>query len=261
MHPLHPGFLIRPQCSFQSRAGIGAGPLRPAQGAQRLGQPRPGTDMRPVGDGCIGIVQDRRRARQQPHRLGECQTLLFGQRLGLAELPHRAFKALPVDLNPLAAHQHQRVVAGEQRADLLVRQIIPVQRHRHVEIQQPIEANRRWRAGADNPRHLRPLWPIGTPGGGHAHDNTGAFQFWHAGKETRGVLRRPAQGMKDFPRLDHRLEPGACCSGALHRHEQGQKLASVRSPGIVAQGLAERQMLGLGMGGELRCVGGDKGER
>ena len=67
-----------------------------------------------------------------------------------SKLLQRALKALAVDLDPLAAQQHQRLGAGEQRRDLLGGERLAVQRHVHVEIEQTVEARFRT-AGARRP--------------------------------------------------------------------------------------------------------------
>ena len=57
------------------------------------------------------------------------------------ELPHRAFKPVAIDLDPLTAQQHQHVSAGEQRCDLRLGQRFAVERHGHVEIEQSVETD------------------------------------------------------------------------------------------------------------------------
>ena len=49
--------------------------------------------------------------------------------------------------------------------------------------------------------------------------------------------------------------------GALDRHQQRQQALAVLGAGIFLQGLAERQMLGLGLGRQPRRVGRQEGER
>ena len=64
---------------------------------------------------------------------------MLGQCLGCLELLHRAFKPRAIDLDPLTAQQHQVLGAGEQGRDFLVGERLAVQRHAHVEIEQPVE--------------------------------------------------------------------------------------------------------------------------
>ena len=73
--------------------------------------------------------------------------------------------------------------------------------------------------------------------------------------------RPPAQRMEDLARVDHRPQPGAALGGALHRQQQRQQLVAVRRAGILAQRLAERQVLRAGLRREPRRVGRQEGER
>ena len=72
---------------------------------------------------------------------------------------------------------------------------------------------------------------------------------------------RPAQRMKDLAGIDHRLQPGALLGGALDRHQQRQQALAVLRAGIFLQGLAERQMLRLGLRRQPRRVGRQERER
>ncbi len=163
MQPLHTGLLIRPQYAMQRRAGIAARTVRCAKFLQRFRQPRSCRNVRPVGGGHLRRIVRDRRTRQHPHRLGERQTIARGQFLGLAELPHRTLEPFAIDLDPLTAQQHQGVGAGKQRRDFPLAERLPVQRDVHAEIQQPIEADGRWRACADRPGHLRARRTAGPP--------------------------------------------------------------------------------------------------
>ena len=75
------------------------------------------------------------------------------------------------------------------------------------------------------------------------------------------LLRRPAQRVEDLAGVDHRLEPGAALGRPLHRQEQREQALLVRRAGVLAQGLAERQVLGLAVRGEPVGVGREEGER
>ena len=261
LQPLHAGPLIRAQRAAQRGIGIDTGAVGRAQPLQRLRQPGAGRHARPVGDGDIAHRIVDRGAGQHAHRRGEAQPLALRQLLGLAELPDRALEPLAIDLDPLAAQQHQRVGAGQQRGDLLRAQRLAVQRHVHVEVQHAFEPERRGLARADGAGHLRPRRTVGAPGRRHAHDDAGAFQVGHAGKQARGLARRPAQRMVKFARIDHRPQPVAGLGGALHRQQQRQQLLAIGRAGVFAQRLAERHVLRARLGGELRRVGGEEGER
>ena len=66
--------------------------------------------------------------------------------------------------------------------------------------------------------------------------------------------------MKNLPGIDHVLEPAAAFRGTLNRHEQRKQRVPVRRSGVFAQGLAERHMLGFGLGRQPRGVGRHEGE-
>ena len=89
-----------------------------------------------------------------------------------------------------------------------------------------------------------------------APSRSGTLERKH--EASRGL---PAQGMKDFAGVDHRLEPDACLGGPLHRQKERQELVFVRRPRVLAQGLTKRQMLCLGPRGKLRRIGCHEGER
>ena len=123
MQPLHAGLLIRPQ---RRRAAPARDRLPAPSGArsalQRLRQPRAGRHARPVGDrrhprassataapASIRIASAKRQAVSRRQLLGLAGTARIARSQPLA-----------IDLDPLAAQQHQPVGAGEQRRDLRV---------------------------------------------------------------------------------------------------------------------------------------------
>ena len=71
----------------------------------------------------------------------------------------------------------------------------------------------------------------------------------------------PAQRMENLPGVDHRPQPVAVFGGALHRQQQRQQFVAVCRPGVFAQRLAQRDVLGAGLSGEARRVGRHEGER
>ena len=119
----------------------------------------------------------------------------------------------------------------------------------------------RRRLAADRRLHLRARRPVHAPARRHAHDHAGAFERRHVLQELQRLLRAPAQRMKDLAGIDHGLQPGAVLGGALHRHQQRQQALAVLRAGIFLQGLAERQMLRLGLRRQPRRVGRQEGER
>ena len=80
-------------------------------------------------------------------------------------------------------------------------------------------------------------------------------------EEAEGLLRRPAQRVEDLAGVDHLLEPGAALGRALHREQQREEPLLVGRARVLAQGLAERQVLGLAVRREPAGVGREEGER
>ena len=72
--------------------------------------------------------------------------------------------------------------------------------------------------------------------------------------------RRPAQGVEDLARVDHGPEPRAGLGRPLHGQEEREQPVLLRRAGVLAQRLAEREVLGLAVGGEARGVGREEGE-
>ena len=86
------------------------------------------------------------------------------------------------------------------------------------------------RARADRRRHLRTRGRLARQEAGMRTTTPARFQIGGAGQEARSLLRGPAQRVKDLAGIDHRLEPGACLGGALHRQQQRQQLALFAAP-------------------------------
>ena len=263
MQPLHAGLLIGPQRAVERSPGIDAREtVGPAQLGQRLREPRPGDGLAPVGVALDGArVPGNSGARQQAHRLAERQALGGGPPLDRLELIERPAQSFMIDFDPLAADEGEPVGLREQALDLGRRQRLAVERHLHAEVEQRVQPELRRRLAADRRLHLRTRRPVHAPARRHAHDDAGAFQRRNVLQELQRLLRAPAQRMKDLAGVDHRLQPGALLGGALHRHQQRQQALAVFRAGIFLQGLAERQMLRLGLRRQPRRVGGQEGER
>ena len=82
-------------------------------------------------------------------------------------------------------------------------------------------------------------------------------RLWRKRDASAGPQR---SGWKISPGVDHRPQPVAVFRGALHRQQQGQQFVAVRRPGVFAQRLTERDVLGRGLGGQARRVGRHEGE-
>ena len=255
------GLLIGPQRALQGGAWISTRRAGGPQGLQRLGEPRPGGDFRPAGAGGVRFLLGHRRAGEHPHRFGETHPLASGQGFGVAETRHRLFETGAIDLDPLAAQERQSVRSGEQGGDFRLRQRFAVERRLDPEIEQPVESQGRRLAAADCRRRLGARRPPGAPGRRHPQNHAGVLEVGRGPDERERLLRSPPQGVEDLARVDHMLQPIAFVRGALNRLKQRQKLVFVFRPGIVAQRLAQRQMLGFGGGREARRIGRHEGER
>ena len=66
--------------------------------------------------------------------------------------------------------------------------------------------------------------------------------------------------MEDLARVDHLLEPGAAFGRALNREQERQKALLVGRAGVLAQCLAEGQVLGLAVRREAVGVGREESE-
>ena len=197
---------------------------------------------------------------QHPHRLSEAEAVAGREFLGGVELFHCALKPRSIDLHPLTAQQHEVLGAGEQGRDLDLGEWLAIQHDAHLEIQQPIQPDSRWRLATDGRGYLRSDRTAGTPGHGHAYNHPGAFKLGNTLEKTRRLRGSPAQRMKDIAGVDHRLQPGAMFRGALHRQEQGQQPVPVCRSGVFAQCLAEGNVLCLCLGGKASGVGRHEGE-
>lgn len=82
----------------------------------------------------------------------------------------------------------------------------------------------------------------------------------HVAQEPEGLLRRPADWVKDLAGVDHLPEPSAAFSGTLHGQEQGEQARSVGGARVLAKGLAQGKVLGLTVRREPTGVGRQEGE-
>ena len=152
VEPSHAHLLVRPERAVQRAAGVGrraATPGRAASAARRpaTGRPPPRTTRDPR--------RPRLRrppafdARHEAHRFGEGQAVSRGGAFDAPELVDQAAQTLAIDFDPSPPQQRQAVHALEQRADLVGRQRLAVERHVHPEVEQRVESEARRRLGAD----------------------------------------------------------------------------------------------------------------
>ena len=121
----------------------------------------------------------------------------------------------------MTTQQHEVLGTGEQGRNLDLGEWLAVQHDAHLEIQQPVQPDSRWRPATNCCGYLRSGGAAGAPRHGHAHHHPGAFKLADTLEEARRLTGSPAQRMKDISGIDHRLQPGAMFRGALHRQEQG----------------------------------------
>ena len=215
---------------------------------QRLGQPGPGDDLRPVGVGGRRLVLARRRARRRagasPRRTpGRSRAAV---RSSCLEAVEHALQLLAVDLDPAAAHQRQPVRSGQQLADLGGGQRLAIERDVHAEIEQR-------RPGRAPTAASPPTVPVTRGRGGrlprHAagmRTTTPArFELRDVAQQLQASLGRPAQRMEDLAR--DRPSPSARRRSRRRAAPEAAARAAglLAAPRILAQRLAERQMLRL----------------
>ncbi len=260
VHPPRAGALVGAQRALQRGSGIGTVAVPGPQRFQGFLQPGAGGDAGPVGVCRGGVLAGDGRAGQHPHRLGEAQAVLGGKGFGLAEPIHGFFEPGTIDFDPLAAQQHEVVGAGEQGCDLVLGEGFAIEDHAHAEIEHAFQSEGGRLAAADGGGDSGPGRAVGTPGRGHADHDAGGFQFGQAVEEAGRLGRSPTQRMENLPGVDHRPQPVAVFGGALHRQQQRQKFVAVCRPGVFAQRLTERDVLGASLGGKAGRVGRHEGE-
>ena len=163
------------------------------------------------------------------------------------ELFQRATQSFMVDLDPFASDQRQPFGLREQLLDLRRREILAVERHLHLEIEQRVHPEPGRCLASHGCLDLRAWRAVHAPARRHANHHARAFERGNVLQELQRLLRAPAQRVKDLARVDHGLQPRTSGGGALDRHQQRQQALAVPCSGIFLQGLAERQMLRLGL--------------
>ena len=201
------------------------------------------------------------RARDEAHGLGEAQPVLVRRAARRLEPFESVAQPRRVDRHPAAADQGEALRPAQQSRDLLGRQRLAVERHRGAEVEQRLGADAARRLGADGRRDLRPRRPRLLPAPRHAHHDTRGLEPGHVLQQRVRLLHREAQRVEDLARVDERAQPRALRGGALHRQQQRQQRLAPRGAGVLAQRLAERQVLRLAVRGEPRRVGREERER
>ena len=143
---------------------------------------------------------------------------------------------LAVEFNPLSAHERETLGLSQQIVDFGGAERLALERDFHAEVEQRVLSQPRRRFGSHGARYLRPRRTIAPPRRRHAHHHARRLE-----------LRDVPQKLQDLTRVDHGFQPRARLRGPLHRHEQGQETFLVRRARILAQRLAQRQMLRFGL--------------
>ena len=130
-----------------------------------------------------------------------------------------------------------------------------------MEVEESSLPQPRWWPSADGRRHLGARRTICSPGRRHAYNHAGAFKLLHIAQELHGLCGNPPERVENLSCVDHGLKPRTALGRTLDREKQGEQPVSIFRTGILPQGLAEWNMLSLGVRGKPRRVGGKKGER
>ena len=186
--------------------------LGPAQALERLGEPRPGHDPRPVGIRGRGVVIVRHASPgQHPHaprrssaplafasRSARCRSSSVLRRRSRSTSTHwPRTRASP---SVLARSSRDLVAASAAR--------------RRAPRRGGSRAARPARGptggfAAHGGRHPRPRRPMAPPGGRHAHDDARRLEPRDVAEDLKRLPRRAAQRVEDLARVDHGPEPGA----------------------------------------------------
>ena len=129
---------------------------------------------------------------------------------------------------------------GEKIVDFVVCQDLAVETDFNTKIQQCVHAENGGRRRTNGRLDRWAARPVHAPIGRHADNKACPLHRLHIVEEAHGVLRRPAQGMKNFARIDDCLQPRALLARQLHGGEKLQELGLVPGASVFPQGLAER---------------------
>ena len=88
-----------------------------------------------------------------------------------------------------------------------------------------------------------------------------ALELRDVAQKLNGLLGRPAERVENLTSLHQGFQPGASLRGALHRQEERQQAVLVGRARIFPESFSQRQMLGLGAGGQAGGISREKGER
>ena len=191
--PAHAHLLVWTQRRFQRFSGFN---LRERIGMtktfERLGEPRPGTDARPIGRDCfVGCVTGDVRCRQHTHCFREAQAIRRRCPLGCLKLFDHMGELLSIELNPSSANEVKSVGAREKFGDFLAAQPLAIQRDFHAEIEQSVRPDPGRRLAPYRCVYLRTRRTVHPPRTRHTHDDSGHFEHRQIGQELEGFLRCP----------------------------------------------------------------------
>ena len=148
----------------------------------------------------------------------------------------------------------------EQLLDLPLRELLAVEGQADVEVQQRVHAQGGRRLAADRDGDLGTGPVLGAPPVGHAHDQPGLLVQRDLAEEAMGLLGRPGQRVVDVAGVDQLADERALFGRAGQGRQQREQLLPVPGPGVVLERPPERQVLRLGLPGDLVNIGGDEGK-
>ena len=198
-------------------------PVRSAQPGQHGGQLRPRLD--PGRARHFLVHRLRRRSRQEPHPVEERQPIA-GVSLHLAPVSEHVAQPVAIDLDPLAAHQRQPLLAGQHRLDLLGGERLAVECHLHREREQLVRRQLPGRASDPDP-HLGGRRPARAPPVGHPHHDARLLERRDLAQEPVRLGRRPRQRVIEVLALEELGHQLALLRRPLDRHQERQQASPV----------------------------------
>ena len=263
VEPADADLLIGPQRAVQLAAGVDLRePLGRAQPLEGLGEPGAGDHARPVRVGAVGrAVLGDVRAGEHAHRLGEGEPAFGREPLGLPEPLHRPLEPLPIDLDPLAADERQpvrrRPGAPSPRRGSAVSpsSVTSMRKSSSASLPSP--------AGA-----LPPTVAVTCGRGGRPARQVAGMRTTTPARSSSGTSPRKRNASCGDQRSGWKISPAStiCLSQAQRSaarwtgEQEREEPLLVGRARVLAQRLAERQVLGLAVRREPAGVGREKGE-
>src|SRR5262249_46961584 len=132
-----------------------------------------------------------------------------------------------IELDPAAAKEVKTIGPLQQSCDLGFRQLFPIERYFHLEIEERIRADACRVFATERGHHPRASRTSSSPRARDTHDHARRFEHRKIFEELKRLRRCPAQWMIDLATVDHRSEPFTFFSGTLNRQQQRQEFRLV----------------------------------